>query len=551
MPADEAEAAGRRDYLSAWLAIGEMSRQGSSWSGRERNTFFLNSADGRFADASAVSGFDFPDDGRAAALTDWDGDGDLDLWVASRTGPRVRFLRNRTSHGDDFVAFRLQGTRTNRDAIGARVRLHIDSDARPRIQGLRAGEGFLAQSSKWVHFGLAGAGAIEAVEVVWPGGEIEHFSGAQLGGRYLLVEGSGLVRSLGARPPLELEAGSAEASQPSGASRVRLTARPVMPPIDYETFGSEPRRLTVGSGAILLNLWASWCAPCVAELRGFEAHRAELDAAGLSVVALSVDEDLDRARALIQDLQLTFEVGVAPTDTLDVLDILQKALMEERRRLALPTSFLIDADGRLAVLYRGAVSVDELERDLTILPLEGLEARAATVPLPGRWATRTTPFPHGKLAGEYASFGHPALAELYRRIAGRRSIEATPGDALASDLAKAFDRLARGDRQEAEAMLGELVERLAQRLTVAPEDTTARNRLGIVLIALNRPGTALGVFDQVLERDPSNVVALSNATVLSWQGGRSERAEALLERLAELDPEAASEIRYLMAADRP
>src|SRR5262245_66393159 len=99
-----------------------MLREGRSWSGRERNCFFLNTGGTRFANVSAVSGFDFPDDARAAALSDWDGDGDLDVWVSNRNAPRLRLLRNGAT-GSHYIALRLvgDGATTHRDAIGARV----------------------------------------------------------------------------------------------------------------------------------------------------------------------------------------------------------------------------------------------------------------------------------------------------------------------------------------------------------------------------------------------------------------------------------------------
>ncbi len=106
-----------------------MLREGRSFSGNERHCAFLNTggsvaADGRFATVSALTGFDFPDDGRGLVTTDWDHDGDLDVWISNRTAPRLRFLRNDLPSGTGaFVALSLQGdgVTTNRDAIGARV----------------------------------------------------------------------------------------------------------------------------------------------------------------------------------------------------------------------------------------------------------------------------------------------------------------------------------------------------------------------------------------------------------------------------------------------
>ena len=139
-----------------------MMRRGRSYSGRERNCVFLNTAkpDGSFANISAASGIDFPDDGRALVTTDWDHDGDLDVWISNRNAPRLRFFRNDVPIDNHHLTIRLQGTAptTNRDAIGARVKVII-AGSQPLIKTLRAGESFLSQSSKALHFGLGRAEA--------------------------------------------------------------------------------------------------------------------------------------------------------------------------------------------------------------------------------------------------------------------------------------------------------------------------------------------------------------------------------------------------------
>src|SRR5262245_54388100 len=173
-----------------------MVNQGRSWSGRERNCAFLNTGGPRFATISAVSGLDFPDDGRAAALVDWDQDGDLDLWVSNRNAPRLRFLRN-DARGGHFLALRPvgNGTTTNRDAIGARVEVSGGELAEGRlVKTVRAGEGVLSQSSKWLHFGLGRAARIGKAVVEWPGGSTEEFTGLEADHRYQLVQGSGRAR---------------------------------------------------------------------------------------------------------------------------------------------------------------------------------------------------------------------------------------------------------------------------------------------------------------------------------------------------------------------
>ncbi|MEQ1895272.1 MAG: ASPIC/UnbV domain-containing protein, partial [Planctomycetota bacterium] len=165
-------------YVTSWSALNKLLRRGYSWSGREANCAFLNLGGGRFANVSAASGFDFLDDARATALCDWDGDGDLDLWSTNRTGPRVRFLRNDQASGNGHVTLALAGTRSNRDAIGARAELELllpGGARRTLLRGVRAGEGYLAQSSARLTVGLPQGARLERVRVVWPGGVREEF----------------------------------------------------------------------------------------------------------------------------------------------------------------------------------------------------------------------------------------------------------------------------------------------------------------------------------------------------------------------------------------
>ena len=88
-----------------------MIRDGRSWSGRERNCCFLNTADGKFSDISAVSGFDFIDDSRALAVGDWDGDGVADDLLVCRGDGRQKGMLQiwRTEDGviqsDDIVTW--------------------------------------------------------------------------------------------------------------------------------------------------------------------------------------------------------------------------------------------------------------------------------------------------------------------------------------------------------------------------------------------------------------------------------------------------------------
>ena len=184
------------DRMRGTSQLTSMMRHGRSFSGRERNCCFLNTlsqpdAQGRFADISTVSGLDFPDDGRAVASLDWDLDGDLDVWISTRNAPRLRLMRNDTEHQNHYVAIRLvgNGTTVNRDAIGTRVEvITLDNPNTKHVKTLRAGDSFLAQSSKWLHFGLGKRGAIKSIRVLWPDGSTEEFGAVASNGRFRIEQ---------------------------------------------------------------------------------------------------------------------------------------------------------------------------------------------------------------------------------------------------------------------------------------------------------------------------------------------------------------------------
>ena len=186
----------RRSWDARRMMV-QLVSSGHSWSGRERNVCFLNTAGPRFANVSATSGLDFRDDGRAAASVDWDADGDLDLWLSNRSAPRLRFLRNDAPGGGRSVSLRLagNGTSANRDAIGARVEL-VDAEegGPPLVRTLRAGEGFLTQSTKWLHFGVGDAQGPFEARVRWPDGVAETFSDLAPGSHLVLEQGTGRAR---------------------------------------------------------------------------------------------------------------------------------------------------------------------------------------------------------------------------------------------------------------------------------------------------------------------------------------------------------------------
>jgi tetratricopeptide (TPR) repeat protein len=191
-------------YENGWNAINQFIREDYSWNGREPNVL-LARMDGKYVDVSGVSGLDFADDSRAFAVADFDGDGKPDLILKSRLGPQVRFLQNDWAGENHSIAFSLRGTKSNRDAIGARV--EVDG----RTKWLSAGSGFLSQHSKRMIFGLGAAATAARVRITWPSGAIQEFANLQAGKTYTIVEGSNEVAGKEFRRPRALPSGSSRA----------------------------------------------------------------------------------------------------------------------------------------------------------------------------------------------------------------------------------------------------------------------------------------------------------------------------------------------------
>ncbi len=172
-------------YENGWNAINQFIREGYSWNGNEPNVFYVKDG-AKYRDASAESGLAYAGDARAFAVTDIDGDGCLDLVVKNRLAPQVRVFQNRVGQGRRRMAFRLTGTRSNRDAIGARVTVA------GRAKWVTAGSGYLSQHTKTVYFGL-GENKAATATIVWPSGVEQKLGELAAGALYEVTEGAAPV----------------------------------------------------------------------------------------------------------------------------------------------------------------------------------------------------------------------------------------------------------------------------------------------------------------------------------------------------------------------
>ena len=351
---------------------------GSSWSGRERHCSFLNLTDGTFADVSAILGLDFADDGRALAATDWDGDGDLDLWFKNRTGPQLRFMRNDGAAGH-FVSLRLTGTKCNRDAIGARVEVRVAG--RRIVKTVTAGSGYLAQSSKRLHFGLGQSETIEGVVVRWPDGSIENLPPLEVDQNYDYVQASGEAKPSATSRVILGRGNSPALPKLLAAGRTVLREPMPLPP---DALGGATS--SVG-GSTLINFWAQWCANCQVELAEFTKHADQLAAAGLKIVPLCVDppEDREKARSVAADLKMPYSVRFVDEAGMTLIVSVLKSVLDIHSEMAIPMSLLLDSRGAIRIIYTGPVSVEQLLADRLALAGGSARGQLATSPYPGRW----------------------------------------------------------------------------------------------------------------------------------------------------------------------
>ena len=553
---DGPQQSGSADYTEGWAAIIRMIREGGSWSGHERNCAFVNTGDGRFSDVSAASGLDFSDDARAAAVTDWDLDGDLDLWVANRTSPRLRFMRNDAGEGQRFVALRLEGREGNRDAVGARAELMLDGSAGKRllVRALRAGEGYLAQSSKWLHFGLGESGSIESLVVRWPDGSRESFDDIKPDRRYTLIEGSGAAADW--TPPERRVALTAETVEPlavPGRARIVLASRPPMPRLEVLDFDGTPASLQGLAGKpYVLNLWARWCAACVEELQELAERSADFDEKEVKLVLLNVDEPDARSQAhkFIAGLGAEFTSVVATESSAEVLDVLQKTLIDERVRIALPTSFLVDASGRLVSMYRGAVEPDRLLEDLQLVTMTAAELRDAAVMFEGRWYGGPPRAPVDAIAKAYVEAGHEQLASaLLARSQG--SSDATVAQV---QFRSGMTLKQQGKQQEALDAFRRSIEAGRRVLERDPADPVMSNNLGVTLTEVGRCSEAVDLFLRAAPGHPDPARVQANLARCYTTLNRHDDAIAALREAARLNPDQPAYQRildqYLVQMDR-
>ena len=157
----------------------------------QTNQLFRNTGGGRFEEVTAQGGevFELSEVSRGAAFGDVDDDGDTDVVVFNNGGP-LRLLRNELGQSRSWIGLHLVGTPGRRDMLGAAVTVE-----RPGLPSLhrwvRSDGSYASANDPRILVGLGEAAEVGSVRVIWPGGEIEEFSGLSPGSYHTLAQGQG------------------------------------------------------------------------------------------------------------------------------------------------------------------------------------------------------------------------------------------------------------------------------------------------------------------------------------------------------------------------
>jgi tetratricopeptide (TPR) repeat protein len=541
------------DYEQGWSAINELIRADGTWSGFERNVFYANNRDGTFSDVSGAVGLDFIEDGRAFALADFDHDGRQEVFLKNRNGPQLRLLKNAIENLPPSIAFRLRGTKSNRDAIGASVTVETTSGR--QIRTLQAGSGFLSQHTKEIFFGLGGTVDPVKASILWPSGLVQNLHDLPPNHRVWVEEGSDTLRI----EPFKMQTlQSRFADLPAQAAdtlpatiETWLLAPISAPDFSLPDLAGQLRSLAAFRGKpVLLNFWVTQSEDCQQTLQEFNRRHARWVVQGLQLLAVNLDgssiddrslddrssddrANAEKLQAFVRERRLSFSILRGSADAASIYNILYRYLFDRHRDLTLPTSFLINAQGEIVKVYQGPVDPEHVEQDFRRIPQTDAERLARALPFPGNSET----FEFGR---NYLSYGSVFFQRGYFDQA-----------------AASFERALRDDPSSAEALYGmgsaylnlqktaearDCFER-ATKLRANYPDTLANawNNLGLLATRSGHTEEAVKCFQEALRSSPDHLIALNNLgnayrVQKNWGEARKTFERAL--EVSPTDPEA-------------
>ncbi len=533
------EASASQEYEQGWNAINERIRSDGTWSGYERNVFYANNRDGTFSDVSSVVGLDFVEDGRSFALADFDHDGRVEVFLKNRNAPQLRLLKNVIEDLPPSISFRLQGTKSNRDAIGAAVTIETPAGRQTRM--LQAGSGFLSQHSKDLFFGLGETKGPVRASIRWPSGLVQELHDLPINHRIWIEEGSEPRRAEAFQAPAVKRGPAPVEVQPEVESlptkvETWLLAPVAAPDFSLSELSGQARALSTLRGKpVLLNFWTAQSPECEKDLKVFQRVHARWAAQGLHLLTVNVNDGAPDAtqsetlRAFVRERHLSFPILRASEDFAGIYNILYRQLFDRHRDLTLPTSFLINNKGEIVKVYQGPIDQEHVEQDFQNIPRTDAQRLARALPFPS--ATYTLEF-----GRNYLSYG----ALFFQR-------------GYLDQAEAAFQQAFRDDPSSAEALYGVGSVYLNQNKNAAARETFERavklsanypdtlpdawNNLGVIATREERVDDSVRCFQQALALNPHHLLSLDNLGNAYRLQKRWDEARKVLERALEVAPQ--------------
>jgi peroxiredoxin len=316
-----------------------------SFNAHERNCLFLNLGGRRFVETGYAMGIDVDLEGRGVAVLDLDEDGGLDLVVRSVARRKLSVFHNEIGSEVPTLRVKLVGTKSNRDAVGAIVSVRTGSITQTRVRS--AGSGFQGQSEATLHFGLGRAQLVDELKIRWPSGLTERFTEIGPNAVVEILEGEGRLSTRRLR-------GSRTVRGKSISTRAT--------PWTGWTLSGTPWHPLPGVPT-LVALSASWCPGCAKEVATLNELHAKFSPQ-LRVIGVALD-DQATTQLWAKARGARYEVVRATGES--IFPLVQRFFGEAS--LPLPTTLLLDANGRVLRLYTGPVSQATIERALAHLDI--------------------------------------------------------------------------------------------------------------------------------------------------------------------------------------
>ncbi|MEL7499663.1 MAG: FG-GAP-like repeat-containing protein [Planctomycetota bacterium] len=512
--------------------MADLCRSGYSLGAAQRNRCYLNIGSG-FANVSALTGVDFPDDARSVSVVDWDQDGDQDLIFSCRSAPQLRVLSNQLNRKDSSVAFDLEGTESNRDAIGARVELFLEGAQSPMVRTVQAGSGALSQSSKRILFGIPQRAEIQKAVVHWPSGLTQAFESITAGAEYNVIEGRELLKeTVSERFGLGMRQDSliATLAVPEPETRSYFYPRAPLTTLQVQVEENKWANLTPQNKPMLMLFW-SRDAESDEWLRRLKSDNSELKETELDVMAILVDPGSTvehQWRYALQTMNSLEYDGswstLAPSSN-QLLEYFYGEWFNHRHPPECPFALLVNADQRVCAQYTlDSYSASKLIADASRSASDDFEFRRAYSHT-GTWIADQRETKTNRLRVRFHELGYARVADELDQLSDRqRAHELTQ---------KAIELGAQGDFVVAQryfqkaisinsecigAFIGE-AELLTRIANSQPADDAKRYQMQV---------RAMELFDAALSINPVNLNAvLGKAQVAIELDRRTEALEQL------------------------